>query len=98
MELGTGPSTGNHNDLFTQSHNIIPVRCIFAQAVLILVPTCPKNRKNRGFLRFPDIGILKTIAILRTVRFAFIVKIAYVWDVWDSTFKVEMIPILPITS
>ena len=35
MELGTGPSTGNHNDLFTQSHNIIPMRCIFAQAVLL---------------------------------------------------------------
>ena len=32
MEL----STGNHNDLFTQSHNIISMRCIFAQAVLLL--------------------------------------------------------------
>ena len=35
MELGTGPSTGNHIDLFTQSHNIISMRCIFAQAVLL---------------------------------------------------------------
>ena len=33
MELGTG--IGNHNDLFTQSHNIIPMRCIFAQPVLL---------------------------------------------------------------
>ena len=65
---------------------------------LSMVPTCPKNRNNRGFLRFPDTGILTTIAILRTARFTLIVKIADVWDVWDSTFKVEMIPILPITS
>ena len=62
------------------------------------LPTCHKNRNNRGFLRFPDTGILTTIAILRTARFTLIVKIADVWDVWDSTFKVEMIPILPITS
>ena len=70
-------------------------------AISSLVPTCPKNRKNRGFLRFPDTGILTTfaiLAILRTARFTFIVKIADVWDVWDSTFKVEMIPILPIRS
>ena len=60
-------------------------------------PTCHKNRNNRGFLRYPDTGILTTIAILRTARFTLIVKIADVWDVWDSTFKVEMIPILPIT-
>ena len=33
MELGTGLSTGNHHDLFMQSHNIIPMCCIFAQAV-----------------------------------------------------------------
>ena len=39
-----------------------------------------------------------SIAILRTARFTLIVKIADVWDVWDSTFKVEMISILPITS
>ena len=63
--------------------------------LLSLVPTCPKNHKNQGFLRFPDTGILTTIAILRTTRFTLIVK---VWDVWDSTFKVEMILILPITS
>ena len=31
-----------------------------------LVPTCPKNRKNQGFL---DTGILTTIANLRTARF-----------------------------
>ena len=37
--------------------------------ILILVPTCPKNRKN---LRFPDAGILTTIAILRTSRFTLI--------------------------
>ena len=29
------------------------------------VPTFPKNRKNRGFLRFPDTGILTTVAILK---------------------------------
>ena len=40
------------------------------------VPTCPKNRKNRGFLRFPDTGILGTIAILRTARFTLIGRIA----------------------
>ena len=62
------------------------------------VPTCPKNRNNQGFLRFPDTGILTTTAILRTARFTLIVKITDVWDVWDSTFKVEMIPILLITS
>ena len=38
--------------------------------LLSLVRTCPKNRKNRGFLRFPDTGILTTIAILRTARIA----------------------------
>ena len=48
-----------------------------------------------GFLRFPDTGILTTIAVLRTARFTLIVKLA---DIWDSTFKVEMIPILLITS
>ena len=36
---------------------------------LSLVPTCPKSRKNQGFLPFPDTGILTTIAILTTVRF-----------------------------
>ena len=33
---------------------------------LSLVPTCPMNCKNRGFLRFPDTEILTTIVILRT--------------------------------
>ena len=64
----------------------------------IVVPTCPKNCKNRGFLRFLSTGILTTIAILRTAKFTLIIKIADNWDVWDSTFKVEMIPILPFTS
>ena len=35
-----------------------------------------KNHKNRGFLRFPDTGILTTIAILMTARFTLIGRIA----------------------
>ena len=31
---------------------------VFALANLSLVPTCPKNRKDRGLLRFPETGIL----------------------------------------
>ena len=47
MELGTGPSTGNHNDLFMQSHNIIPMRCIFAQAVLLFKSNlCSGNHRE----------------------------------------------------
>ena len=46
MELGTGPSTGN-DDLFTQSHNIIPMRCIFAQAVLLFKSNlCSGNHRE----------------------------------------------------
>ena len=47
MELGTGLSTGNHNDLFTQSQNIISVRCIFAQAVLLFTSNlCSGNHSE----------------------------------------------------
>ena len=43
---------------------------------LSLIPTCPKNRKIPGLLRFPETGILTTIAILRTARFTIMGKIA----------------------
>ena len=47
MELGTGSSTGNHNDLFTQSHNIISIRCMFTQVVLLFKPNlCSGNHKE----------------------------------------------------
>ena len=47
MELGTGPSTDNHIDLFTQSHNIISMRCIFAQAVLLFKSNlCSGNHRE----------------------------------------------------
>ena len=36
MKLHTGPSIGNHNDLFIQSHNIILCAAYSAQAVLLL--------------------------------------------------------------
>ena len=57
-----------------------------------------KNRKNRGFIRFPDSGILTIITILRTAMFTLIERIADVGDRLGWTFKVEMLPILPITS
>ena len=46
---------------------------LYGDQALSLVPTCPKNRKNREFLRFPDNGIL---AILGTASFALIGRIA----------------------
>ena len=55
MELGTGPSTGNHKDLFTQSLNVISMRCIpFAQAVLLFKSNlCSGNhRESLAFDKF----------------------------------------------
>ena len=43
---------------------------LYAKVWFLVVTTRPKNRKNRGFLRFPDFEILTTIAILRTARFS----------------------------
>ena len=37
MELGTGPSIRNHKDLFTQSHNIVSMRCIRPGSITVQV-------------------------------------------------------------
>ena len=55
------------SDHVSQKH---PYRCYLNRCKLSchhksLVPAFHKNRNNRGFLRFPDTGILTTIAILR---------------------------------
>ena len=48
MELGTGPSTGNHKDLFTQSHNIISMRCIRPGSIVSLFKSnlCSGNHRE----------------------------------------------------
>ena len=48
-------------------------RCILStigKFNLSLFNLCPKNRKNRGFLRFPLSVILTILRILRTATFA----------------------------
>ena len=42
MELGIG----NHKDLFTQSHNIISMRCIRPGSITVQVNLCSGNHKE----------------------------------------------------
>ena len=66
-------------------------RCKFSCHHWSLVPTCHKNRNNRGFLRFPDTKILTTIAILRTARQSGTNNTQNVADLGDNWRKVRIV-------